>query len=94
MAFRLGSISSKDQEHLIESMGKYASALEQSRIISEQIKILRLTSSCALRKQIIHMIETIQINEFHIPITPDLTPAFLKLSKNTIMIKAVISGMR
>lgn len=75
-AFQLLTV--EDQEQLIESMGKYASALEQSRIISEQIKILRLTSSRALRKQIIHMIETIQINEFHIAITPDINAGILK----------------
>lgn len=68
----------EDREQLIHAIEKYAAALEQGRVIREQIKILKLSTSRTLRKQIIYMIEQIQINEFHIPITPEINSPILK----------------
>ena len=71
-------LSLEDRELLISAIGKYAQALERGRIISDQVKILRLSTSRTLRKQIINMVEQIQINEFNLPITPDINGPILK----------------
>ncbi|BCA95136.1 GNAT family N-acetyltransferase [Legionella antarctica] len=68
----------EDREQLIHSIEKYANALEQGRIIREQVKILRLSTSRTLRKQIIHLIEQIQVNEFHLPVTSEINAPILK----------------
>jgi len=71
-------LTHEDREQLIHSIEQYANALEQSRVIRDHVKILRLTTSRTLRKQIISLVEQIQINEFHIPITPDINAPILK----------------
>ncbi|KTD43305.1 bifunctional helix-turn-helix transcriptional regulator/GNAT family N-acetyltransferase [Legionella quateirensis] len=71
-------LTQEDQEQVIGAIGKYAWALEQSRIVRDQIKILRLSTSRTLRKQIIHMIERIQVDEFNINITPEINASILK----------------
>lgn len=71
-------LSQQDREQLIVAVGKYANALEQGRQICEQVKILRLSTSRTLRKQIITMIEDIQIQEFNLPITPEINAPILK----------------
>ncbi|WP_298623680.1 bifunctional helix-turn-helix transcriptional regulator/GNAT family N-acetyltransferase [uncultured Legionella sp.] len=71
-------LTSEETEDLIVALGKYASALEKSRLLREQVKILRLSTSRTLRKQIVHMIEQIQIDEFNIPITPDINASVLR----------------
>jgi DNA-binding MarR family transcriptional regulator/N-acetylglutamate synthase-like GNAT family acetyltransferase len=67
-----------DQIQIIKAMQKYADALEKSRLIQEKIKIHTLSTSRPLRKQIINMIETIQIQEFSLPITDDINICVLK----------------
>ena len=52
-------------------MANFAQALEKSRVTLEQMKILRLTNSRTLRKQIIHMIESIQHDEYKLTVTPE-----------------------
>ncbi|MBL7481106.1 bifunctional helix-turn-helix transcriptional regulator/GNAT family N-acetyltransferase [Legionella bononiensis] len=71
-------LTQEDKEQVISAIGKYALALEQSRIVRDQVKILRLSTSRTLRKQIIHMIERIQVDEFNISITPEINASVLK----------------
>jgi DNA-binding MarR family transcriptional regulator/N-acetylglutamate synthase-like GNAT family acetyltransferase len=71
-------LTEEDQHDIIMGIQKYADALEKSRLLSEQIKIHTLSTSRALRKQIINMISNIQINEFSIPITDDINAGILK----------------
>lgn len=71
-------LSNEDREQIITAIGKYSQALEQSRLIRDQIKILRLSTSRTLRKQIVRMIESIQVNEFHLSITPEINASILK----------------
>lgn len=68
----------EDQEQLVQMIGKYATALEHSRLIRDQIKILKLSTARTLRKQIIRMVEEIQVHEFNIPITPEINAPILK----------------
>lgn len=79
-AFEL--LTKEDQEHIISGIEKYADALEKSRIQKNDIKIHTLSTSRALRKQIISMIETIQIDEFSLPITPDINASILKAEQD------------
>lgn len=67
-----------DQNHIIEALQKYANALEKSRVSREQIKIHTLSTSRIMRKQIIHMIENIQKNEFNLPITNEINSCILR----------------
>lgn len=71
-------LTDEDIDGLINSLDKYASALEKSRLIRDQIKVLRLSASRTLRKQIIHMIEQIQKDEFNIPVTPEINAPILR----------------
>ncbi|CEG56602.1 bifunctional helix-turn-helix transcriptional regulator/GNAT family N-acetyltransferase [Legionella fallonii] len=68
----------EERTQLINSIEKYANALEKGRQIRDQVKILRLSSSRTLRKQIISMIEHIQVQEFNLPITPEINAPILK----------------
>ncbi len=71
-------LSEADQEDIINAITKYGDALEQSRLLREQVKILTLSTSRAVRKQIIAMIENIQKNEFFIPITSEINACVIK----------------
>lgn len=74
----LDLMSEPERQQLLKSIQSYGSALEKSRIERESIKIHTITSSRPLRQQIIHMIETIQIGEFGIPITPEINASILR----------------
>ncbi len=74
----LDYLSLEDQQIIPEVIRKYANALEKSRLERENIKIHTLPSSRPIRNQIIHMIESIQKNEFSIPITPDINVCISK----------------
>ena len=58
--------------NIIESIDKYSSALEKSRLAKEQIKIAVLPTSRTIRKQIASMITEIQKHEFSLPVTPEI----------------------
>jgi DNA-binding MarR family transcriptional regulator/N-acetylglutamate synthase-like GNAT family acetyltransferase len=75
-------LSPEETDHLITALGKYASALEKSRLLRDQVKILRLSTSRTLRKQIVHMIEQIQVKEFNIAITPDINAPVLRAEES------------
>lgn len=69
-------------QQILQSIALYANALEKSRLLREQIKITTLSTSRALRKQIMHMIAHIQKNEFHIPITEQTNISVLKAEEH------------
>lgn len=71
-------LSEQDQEDIILALNKYANALEVSRLLREQIKIHKLSTARNIRKQIIHMIESIQKDEFHLPITTAINDCILR----------------
>lgn len=74
----LDHMSKAEKKQLLDSIQSYANALEKSRIERDSIKIQTLTNSRPLRHQVIHMIERIQIDEFGIPITPEINASILK----------------
>lgn len=71
-------LTDKEISEIIQSITKYCDALERSRVLREQIKIMTLSTSRTIRKQIIEMIENIQKNEFSIPITDEINSCVLK----------------
>jgi DNA-binding MarR family transcriptional regulator/N-acetylglutamate synthase-like GNAT family acetyltransferase len=71
-------LTEKDQDQIIEAIGKYAEALEKSRLVRENLKIHTLSSSRTIRKQIKAMVDHIQKQEFLIPITDDINVGILK----------------
>lgn len=74
----LDYLSDKEQKLILEAITKYANALEKSRMQRDSIKIHTLSTSRAIRQQVVHMIETIQVDEFSIPITPDINACIFK----------------
>lgn len=75
-AFNL--LSEEEQINIMDSIKKYGEALEQSRLLREETAILTLPPSCVIRKKIISMIETIQKDEYSIPITKKINECILK----------------
>jgi DNA-binding MarR family transcriptional regulator/N-acetylglutamate synthase-like GNAT family acetyltransferase len=75
-------LTEDDQEQIINAIQKYANALEKSREVREHIKIHTLSTSRAIRKQIVVMIEDIQKNEFLLPITEDLNATVLRAEED------------
>lgn len=71
-------LTQPDQDQIITAIGKYSEALEKNRLFREQVKILTISSSRSIRKQIINMIENIQKNEFQIPVSDDINVCILK----------------
>ncbi|MBA3813633.1 MAG: MarR family transcriptional regulator [Alphaproteobacteria bacterium] len=71
-------LTEDEQEKLITAIQKYGAALEKSRLMREQVKIHTLSTSRAIRKQIVQMIEHIQKKEFLLPITDDVNAGILR----------------
>lgn len=78
----LAYLSPADQKLILEALTKYGDALEKSRLERESIKIHTLPTSRPIRNQAIHMIEKIQVEEFSIPITPDINACILKAEED------------
>lgn len=68
----LDILTDSEQEAIITALEKYGQALEKSRTLASQIKVLTLSTSRSLRRQIVAMVENIQKNEFHIPVSDDV----------------------
>jgi DNA-binding MarR family transcriptional regulator len=68
----------EEQEEIMRAIQKYAEALEKSRLLREQVKIRTMSTSRTLRKQIISMIENIQVNEFSVPILSGMNNGIFK----------------
>jgi DNA-binding MarR family transcriptional regulator/ribosomal protein S18 acetylase RimI-like enzyme len=71
-------LNQNDIHQIIESICKYADALEKSRMMAEQVKIATLPTSRSIRKQIMNMIAIIQKSEFNVPITNETNISVLK----------------
>lgn len=68
--------------NIIETLSRYGDALERNREKREQVKILTLSSSRPIRKQIVQMIEEIQKGEFDIPVTDEINASILKAEEH------------
>ncbi len=77
-AFR--ELSDDDQKAIIDAIEKYANALEKSR--QKKYKILTLSTSRTLRRQIVSMVEDIQKKEFHIPVTKEINACILRADED------------
>jgi len=71
-------LTEEDHQKIVDSIQKYGEALEKSRSLREQIKIVTLSTSRTIRKQIVSMIETIQKDEFSLPISDDINACVIK----------------
>jgi DNA-binding MarR family transcriptional regulator/N-acetylglutamate synthase-like GNAT family acetyltransferase len=71
-------LSESEQADIILAIEKYGLALEKSRRLKEGVKILKLSTSRTIRKQIVQMIDHIQKNEFQIPVTDDINSCILR----------------
>lgn len=71
-------LNEEEMLKIIDSIDKYASALNKSRLLIDQVKIATISTSRLIRKQIVNMIENIQKGEFSIPITDDINMCILK----------------
>jgi DNA-binding MarR family transcriptional regulator/N-acetylglutamate synthase-like GNAT family acetyltransferase len=74
----LSFLEEKERMYILSALERYTYALKQSRLEREQLKILTLSTSRTVRKQIISMIESIQRNEFSLPITDKSNICVLK----------------
>lgn len=75
-------LTDKEIEQILQSISIYCNALEKGRLIRERIKIMTLSTSRTIRKQIINMIENIQRNEFSISITDEINLCILKAEED------------
>lgn len=66
------------QQEVLEGITAYGKALEKQRLIHEKITLRTLPTSRDVRRQVIQMIEGIQVGEFSIPVTPELNENILK----------------
>ena len=71
-------LTQDDQDQIIAAIQKYSQAIEKSRLVLEQVKILTLSTARPIRKQIVSMIENIQKNEFQIPVTDEINAGVLR----------------
>jgi DNA-binding MarR family transcriptional regulator/N-acetylglutamate synthase-like GNAT family acetyltransferase len=71
-------LTGKEIVQIIQSITKYEEALEKSRVMRDEVKIVTLSTSRTIRKQIVNMVSDIQRNEFLIPITKEINLGILK----------------
>lgn len=71
-------LSPQDQAEITQAIRKYGEALESSRLSRDQVKIVRLSKSKAIRKQIIQMVEHIQREELLLDIPVGLNDTILR----------------
>lgn len=75
-------LNEKEMGDIIRAINKYSQSLEKSRLMQQQIKIVTLSTSRIVRKQIIKMICDIQKNEFAIPIDNQTNIGILKAEQD------------
>lgn len=75
-------LADKEIEQILQSISTYCNALEKGRLIREGIKIMTLSTSRTIRKQIVSMVEAIQKDEFSIPITDEINLCILKAEED------------
>lgn len=71
-------LTDADVDNIIKAIKKYEMALEKSREVRDAVKIVTLSTSRTIRKQIVKMVSEIQKKEFAIPITDDLNAGIIK----------------
>jgi DNA-binding MarR family transcriptional regulator/N-acetylglutamate synthase-like GNAT family acetyltransferase len=71
-------LNESEMSKIAEAIEAYARALEKSRLMVEQVKILTLSTSRTIRKQIVNMVADIQKNEFSIPITNEINACIMR----------------
>lgn len=71
-------LEKEEQQEIIVAIEKYAHAMEKSRTQREGVKILKLSTSRVIRRQIVNMIEAIQEDEFNITVTPTLNAGIMR----------------
>jgi DNA-binding MarR family transcriptional regulator/N-acetylglutamate synthase-like GNAT family acetyltransferase len=71
-------LTDEDVHQIIRAIIKYGDALEKSRVMREEVKIVTLSTSRTIRKQIVNMISDIQSKEFLIPITDETNAGVLR----------------
>lgn len=71
-------LTEEEIRQITQSITKYGTALEKSRVMREAVKIATLPTSRTIRKQIVNMVAHIQKNEFLIPITAEINSGILK----------------
>ena len=71
-------LTDEEINQIISAITKYGEALERSRTMREEIKVVTLSTSRTIRKQIVNMISDIQEKEFLIPITKETNSGVLK----------------
>lgn len=79
-AFKL--LKHEDQKAILVAIQKYGQALEDSRKVESNVKILTLSTSRALRRQIVAMVENIQNNEFELNVDPKINSGVLKAEED------------
>ncbi len=75
-------LTADEQDDIINAIQKYSQALEKSRCMYTNYKILTLSTSRVLRKQLVNMVENIQKNEFQIPITNDINANIVRAEED------------
>lgn len=75
-------LTEEETQQVVEAIGMYAAALEKSRIMKERVKILTVSTSRKIRREIMQMIGNIQRNEFKIPVTDEINSCILKAEKS------------
>lgn len=71
-------LAPEEREAIIRAIEKYGQALEKSRTVCSKIKILTLSTSRSLRKQILSMVEKIQREELQVPVGAEENSCILK----------------
>lgn len=71
-------LTDEETKQIILAITKYGEALEKSRLMREEVKIVTLSTSRTIRKQVVKMISDIQKEEFLIPITNETNAGVLK----------------
>lgn len=71
-------LTAEEVKQIIHGIKRYGEALEKSRTMREEIKIVTLPTSRTIRRQIVQMISDIQKKEFCIPITHETNKGILK----------------
>jgi DNA-binding MarR family transcriptional regulator/N-acetylglutamate synthase-like GNAT family acetyltransferase len=71
-------LTDEEIQQIIRGLTTYGEALEKSRKMRDDVKIVTLSTSRTIRRQIVKMVSDIQKKEFSIPITPEINSGILK----------------
>jgi N-acetylglutamate synthase-like GNAT family acetyltransferase/DNA-binding MarR family transcriptional regulator len=74
-------LTEDEQGYIVKAINLYANALEKSRKVGDQIKIHTLSTSRPLRRQVVAMIEDIQVGELGLNLPVGLNDSILKAER-------------